>query len=167
MKGTVFRLLHSPGLVTVGLSLGYEIWPQISWHHPSWLVGLNIGWDCHISQCIMDSCDGWEFPLFSKGHWQSPCTAIMAGICLLLGLCKETVKESSTGGQLCCARRLWKSLQSFSCGTVTSKCVHCYVRLGFIIKVATNICAAMSVTPCVNIHGERLMKAGGKNFKPL
>ena len=30
-----------------------------------------------------------------KGHWQSPCTALTAGKCLPLKLCKETVKESS------------------------------------------------------------------------
>ena len=39
-------------------------------------------------------CDLWEFPLFFEGHWQSPCTALMAGKCLPLGLCKGTVKES-------------------------------------------------------------------------
>ena len=37
----------------------------------------------------------WEFPQFFRGHWQSPCTALTAGKCLPLVLCKETVKESN------------------------------------------------------------------------
>ena len=28
------RLLHSSSLVVVGLSMGYETWPPIGWHHP-------------------------------------------------------------------------------------------------------------------------------------
>ena len=28
------RLLHSPGLVAIGPSVGYETWPPIGWHHP-------------------------------------------------------------------------------------------------------------------------------------
>ena len=47
------------------------------------------------SQCILGSHDQCEFPPFFKGHWQSPSTAITAGKCLPLGLCKETVKEST------------------------------------------------------------------------
>ena len=46
-------------------------------------------------QCNMGSDECWEFPLFSKGHWQSPWTALMADKCLPLWLCKETVKQSS------------------------------------------------------------------------
>ena len=57
------------------------------------LVGLNIGWDCLLSHWIWGSCDRWEFPPFCRGHWQSPCTALTAGKCLSLWLCKETVKE--------------------------------------------------------------------------
>ena len=49
---------------------------------------------CLVLQCIVGLCDWWEFLEFSKGHWQSPCTALMAGKCLPLALCKETVKES-------------------------------------------------------------------------
>ena len=33
------RLLHSPSLVTIGPSMGFEIWPPIGWHHP-----FVIGW---------------------------------------------------------------------------------------------------------------------------
>ena len=61
----------------------------------SWLVGLNIDWDCLLPHCIMGSYDPWEFPPFFRPRWQSLCTALTAGICLpLVGLCKGTVKES-------------------------------------------------------------------------
>ena len=33
------RLLHSPSLVAIGLSVGYETWPPIGWHH-----AFVIGW---------------------------------------------------------------------------------------------------------------------------
>ena len=57
-----------------------------------------IVWDCLTLQWIMGSCDRWEFPqFFNRSHWQSPCTAQTAGICLLLGLCKGTVEESRVG----------------------------------------------------------------------
>ena len=46
--------------------------------------------------------DWWELPLFYKGHWQSPCTALMAGKCLPLGLCKETVKKCNLVGYHSC-----------------------------------------------------------------
>ena len=60
-----------------------------------WLVCLNIGWDCLVSQCILSSShDWWEFPPFFKAHWQSPCTPLTAGKRLQLGLCKEIMKES-------------------------------------------------------------------------
>ena len=89
------RLLQSPNLVALGMPVGYETWP-----HP-----LVIGWSKNRlglpqSQWIVSSCDRWEFPLvffcfvFFRGHRQSPCTALTAGKCLPLGLCKETVKQS-------------------------------------------------------------------------
>ena len=34
------RLLHSPSLVAVGLSVGYWTWPPIGWHH-SFLIGWS------------------------------------------------------------------------------------------------------------------------------
>ena len=33
--------------------------------------------------------------VFTKAYEQSPCTTLTAGKCLLLGLCKETVKQSN------------------------------------------------------------------------
>ena len=61
-----------------------------------WLVGLNIGWDCLRPQCIVGSCDQWEFSPLFKGLWQSPCTALMAGKCLSLGLHQEIVRQSKS-----------------------------------------------------------------------
>ena len=56
-----------------------------------------IGWSKYMfmSQCIVGSRDWWEYTPLSKGHWQSICTALTAGIYLPSGLCKETVKEST------------------------------------------------------------------------
>ena len=54
-------------------------------------------WHCRVR----DMANRWlasRFFLISpflKGHWQSPYTDLTAGKCLPLGLCKETVKESS------------------------------------------------------------------------
>ena len=98
------RLLHSPSLVAIGLSVGYETWHPIGWHRAVWLVGLNIDGDFQVPHCIMGSRDQWEFPVFSdqflpfvkpqwKSGWKSLCTALPAGKCLPIGLCKGTVKE--------------------------------------------------------------------------
>ena len=45
---------------------------------------------------VTDSHNQLEFPPFFEGHWQSPCTALKAGKWLSFGLCKETVKESTS-----------------------------------------------------------------------
>ena len=58
------------------------------------LAGLDIDRDCLVPHCIMISRDQWEFPSFLRPQWQSLCTALTAGKCLPLGLCKGTVKES-------------------------------------------------------------------------
>ena len=39
MEWANHRLLHSPSLVAIGLSVEKETWPPIGWHHPS-----VIGW---------------------------------------------------------------------------------------------------------------------------
>ena len=63
----------------------------IGWHDPFvWLVGLNIVWDCLVLYCILGLHDQWEFPPF----WQTPVTVPLQ--CLPFGLCKETMKESTT-----------------------------------------------------------------------
>ena len=88
------RLKHSPSLVALGLSVEYETWPPIGWHHHFVIAWFRyIGWDWLVSQYIVGSRDRWEFLPFIKGHWQSPCIALTAGNCLPLRLCKGTVKS--------------------------------------------------------------------------
>ena len=41
------------------------VW-DIRWPPISWVVGLNIFWDCLVSQCSVGSCDQWELPPFCK-----------------------------------------------------------------------------------------------------
>ena len=78
-------LLNSPSLVALWLSVGYGLW----------LVDLNITCtELQIPCNVWTHCEPLEFLPFIKSHWQSPCTVLMAGISLPLGLCKEIVKES-------------------------------------------------------------------------
>ena len=77
------------------LSLGDGTLSQNEWCHP-----LVIGWSKYklgLPQLhrIVGSCDLCEIWWFFRNHWQSSCTALTAGKCLPLGLCKGTVKESS------------------------------------------------------------------------
>ena len=105
------RLLNSPIMVAVRLSVGCETWHPIGWHHPL-LIGLSkyrLGFP--QSQWIACSHDQWECPLFFRGHWQSPCTTLMAGKCLPLGLCRGTVKESRA-----------KYDQDWSCKVIVGQC---------------------------------------------
>ena len=77
------RQLHSPSLVAIGRSVGYETWPPILYwmalHFCNWL-SLNMDWDCVQLNCIMSSCTQWEFPLFFRFQWQSPCTAAIRAV---------------------------------------------------------------------------------------
>ena len=87
-------LLHSPTQVAVILSVSMRHGLQLARITLLWLVGQNRGCDYLVSWCTVGSCDWWEFPSFYNAYWPSSCTALMAGKCLLLGQCKETVKES-------------------------------------------------------------------------
>ena len=52
------RLLHSPSLVVIGLSVGYETQLPIGWHHP-----FVVGWsNCLEPHCITCPRDQWELP---------------------------------------------------------------------------------------------------------
>ena len=75
----------------------------------AWLVGLNIDWGWLMPHCIMGTRDQWKYPPFFRPHWQwqSLCTASTAGICLLLGLCKGTVKESTLVQWSSCSTHVW------------------------------------------------------------
>ena len=88
------RLLHSPSLVAVWLSVGCETWPPTGWHRPSLIGCLNIGWDCFKRNGL------WAHVISGtifRGCWQSLCTAQQqanpANLPAVM-LCKETVKES-------------------------------------------------------------------------
>ena len=88
------RLLHSPpfgGKKTV--SGVWDMASKLAGITLLWLVGWKICLDCLVSHCIVRACGRWEFPLFFKRHWLSFCTSLMAGKCLLLGMCKGTVKQ--------------------------------------------------------------------------
>ena len=86
-------LLHSSCLMAVGLSV--ETWPPIGWHHP-----FMIGWSKYRlvllqSQWILGSVGIFTYQKpFTTTFLRSPATALP--ICLPLGLCKETVKESTS-----------------------------------------------------------------------
>ena len=69
------RLLHSPSLVTVQLSVGYETWHTIGWHHPFVNGWFRYRSGLHQSQWNVDSHDRREFPPCFRGHWNSFCTA--------------------------------------------------------------------------------------------
>ena len=57
------------------------------------VVALNIGWDCLSRSALLAHVTG-EIPPFSRGHWQSPSTAMAVGKYLPLVVCKGTVEES-------------------------------------------------------------------------
>ena len=88
------RLLHSPNLAALALSVGYETWTPIGWQHPfDLLVEILVGIAAVAMSCGLMWLVG--IPTSYQGHWQSPCIALTAGECLPLGLCKETVKAST------------------------------------------------------------------------
>ena len=72
------RLLHSPILAAVGLSAGWHCTFVIGWSK------YRFGLPSAPLHC------GLTWPQWPQ--WQSICTALMAGICLPLGLCKGTEK---------------------------------------------------------------------------
>ena len=126
--GQLCRLLHSPSLVALGLSVGYETWLPIGWHHTFVINWSKYRFRLPQMQWIVGSNDWLEFLPFFRGHWQSPCTALTAGKCLPLGLCRETVKASTssviprrTAGavpcqHIACFVPIWYALQLFSGG---------------------------------------------------
>ena len=91
------RLLHSPNLVAIGLSVGYETWPPIGWHHP-----FVIGWSKYsLGLPNAPLHYGLSWPVGILTVFQTPVTVPLhspngrQATCLPLGLCKGTVKEST------------------------------------------------------------------------
>ena len=76
------RLLHSPNLVVIGPSMGYETWPPIGWHYP-----VVIGWSKHrlgLPGAPLHYGLMWPvgIPTDFRHQWQSLCTALTANKCL-------------------------------------------------------------------------------------
>ena len=120
------KLLHSLNLAVIGLSVGYETWPPIGWHHP-----IVIVWPKYKLGLPSDPLHYWlmwpgGFPPFFRPQWQSLCSALMAGNCLPLGLCKG----------------LWKSLlnlwQNLPHNVINSPCCRAflYCQGHFVMKGA-------------------------------
>ena len=85
------RLLHSHNLVALGLSVGYETWPPIGWHHPCMIrwskyrlgfprVPLHFGltWPVWISTIFQRSL---TVPLHSLNGRQIPAVSAVQGGC--------------------------------------------------------------------------------------
>ena len=85
------RLLHSPSLVAVGLSLGYKTWPQIGWHH-SFVIGLSKH---RLELPSVPLHYGLKWPVGIPTVFQTPMTVPLHCNCLSFGLYKVNVKEST------------------------------------------------------------------------
>ena len=77
--------------VCITLKFGWLVIPNIDhidWgnHQQHWIMSISC-------KCTEGSHNWWKFPLFFKGHWQFPCTALTAVKCWHLGLCSETGKQ--------------------------------------------------------------------------
>ena len=88
------RPFRSPSFVAIGVSGAMKQGLQLAMLPAVWLAP-NIYCETPHSRWIMGSRGRWELPPFAQAHWQSPCTALTAGKRLPLGLCKETVNEST------------------------------------------------------------------------
>ena len=89
-----FRLLHSPSLVAIGLSVGYEAWHPIGWHH-----AFAIGWSKYRLRLPSAPLHyGLPWPMGIPPFFQTSVTVPLHSTngrqYLPLGLCKGIVKES-------------------------------------------------------------------------
>ena len=87
------RLLKSPSLVTIGLSVGYKTRPAISWHHP-----FVIGWSKYsLGLPSAPLHYGLTWPVGIPTVFQTPVTFPL-----------------HSPNRCGCARGLWKSLDAFT-----------------------------------------------------
>ena len=126
--------------MALGLSVGYETRFPVGWLHCFW-----IGWAKYMvpilsSNGLLAQVISGNFPPFYRGHWQSPCTALMAGKCLPLGLCKETVKESA--GNVMRGRRRVNSQGTWALRGLKSLLTQLFVQqlVYIIINELSNFC---------------------------
>ena len=78
---------------TVSMELRYVL--QLASVTLLWLVGLNIGWDCPSCNGLWVLVTGGNFLSFSKATDSPLAQPSWQANCLSLGLCKETVKQST------------------------------------------------------------------------
>ena len=81
------RLLHSPGLVAFGLSVGYGTWLTIGWHHPFVICLSKYNVELSQSQWIGGHVIGGNIHRFHR-----PLTARLHSP--KFNLCKKIVKQS-------------------------------------------------------------------------
>ena len=115
------RLLPSPSLEAIGLSVGYETWSSIGWHHAS----LNV-WSKYRLRLSRNPLHyGLTWPLGIPTVFQTPVTVPMHSPngCLSLGLCKGTVKGSISARS---PRRLRGAERERSCRWTVSKMYRYY-----------------------------------------
>ena len=89
--------------MAIGLSVGYEPWPPIGWHH-AFVIGLSR---YRLGLPSAPLHYGITWPVGIPTVFQTPltvlCTAItLGGHCLPLGMCRGTVKESRATGRFLC-----------------------------------------------------------------
>ena len=97
LSAALSRLLHSPSLLTIGLSVGYEacLLSRLVWlaniqkgdiyKYSEFQTNSNVLWGYVTSGNSHQFSQATHSPLYSHNSRQN---------CLLLGLCKETVKQS-------------------------------------------------------------------------
>ena len=91
------RLINSPLLVAAGLSVGYETWHPIGWNQ-RFMIDRS---EYRLGNASVSRDFGLTWPHRFPNATDSPlCTALTAGKCLPLGLCKETVKECKVHGRM-------------------------------------------------------------------
>ena len=71
------RLLHSPSLVTIVLSVGYETWPAIGWHH-LFVIG-RCKYRLGLPRVTMHCRLTWPIFTVFRANWQSLCTVLTSG----------------------------------------------------------------------------------------
>ena len=87
----LYRLLHSLSLVAIGLSVGYETWPSIGWHHafvigwsryrlglPSTLLHYGLTWPVGIPNILQTPV---RVPLLSPNGRHLPAVRTVQGDC--------------------------------------------------------------------------------------
>ena len=118
----------------------------------AWLADINIDWGAtklhwlmDKLQCIMGSCDRWEFLPFSKGHWQSLALTYQLQIIL------EVLLLHFTQGRCGQCRR----------PGIVIACVCLCVRLSMCVHVCVHVCITHELVCSITHH---IFKLGTPNL---